>query len=399
MKRLSILLSIVLFCCCEAPEGPTIKPPVAAPEVDNNEGGNNEGNNNEIAGSEYYIVDDIDDPLYWVTNEYMQAFMEKVTYRDRDYSRTRITEFEGGGPGQADIPPAVPLQWENNYPDKPLMLTVWEDNWSREYNLPAGTTQQDILHLVPKLRYGYKVMTTSGDVVAEGTFRTAGSIHQVYFTNKSDRSREVRNCRDLGGWKTLDGKTVAYRKVYRGGRIEGYIDSDGKKEFRAAGLKAELDLRESAPKNCPIGKDIAWCTPFITDSYVKMLTNYKDGVKMSVEFIAECLRQKKPVFYHCAIGRDRTGTLSILILGLLGVSEGDISKDYELTYFAPDGWSTNDGGAFQYTRTKSSAFVATVKHIWAFGKPTFKENVEAYLSSIGVSKKDMEDIYNAMVID
>ena len=81
MKRLAVLLSIALFCCCEAPESPTIKPPVAAPEEDK---GNNEGGNNEITGSEYYIVDDIDDPLYWVTNEYMQAFMEKVTYKDRD---------------------------------------------------------------------------------------------------------------------------------------------------------------------------------------------------------------------------------------------------------------------------------------------------------------------------
>ena len=126
---------------------------------------------------------------------------------------------------------------------------------------------------------------------------------------------------------------------------------------------------------------------------------YKDGVKMSIEFIAECLRQNKPVFYHCAIGRDRTGTLSILVLGLLGVSEGDISKDYELTYFAPDGYSTNDGGEFKYHRAKSSAFVATVKHIWAYGKPTFKECVEAYLLDIGVSQQAMDDIYKAMLIE
>ena len=89
----------------------------------------------------------------------------------------------------------------------------------------------------------------------------------------------------------------------------------------------------------------------------------------------------------------------MLVLGLLGVSEGDIAKDYELTYFAPDGISTNDGGEFQYTRTKSSAYAAISKHIWAFGKPTFKECVEAYLLSIGVSQQDMDDIYNAMVID
>ena len=391
IRRLFILLSLFSLISCEKPNSaPTGGDKVAAPEE--------KPEDKPIEPGEYYLADG-DDPIYWVTNEYMQAFMQSVTYQDRNYTNTRILDFPGGGPGEADIPPAVPLTWENNYPDEKLILTVWDDEWSREYNLEPGTTKQDLLHLVPKKRYTYKVITTTGKTVAQGTFRTAGSIHQVFFTNSKDKTRQVRNSRDLGGWKTLDGKTVAYRKVYRGGRIEGYIDANGKEEFRAAGIKAELDLRESAPSRCPIGNDIAWCTPFITDSYVKMLTTYKDGVKMSIEFIAECLRQNKPVFYHCAIGRDRTGTLSILVLGLLGVSEGDISKDYELTYFAPDGYSTNDGGEFKYHRAKSSAFVATVKHIWAYGKPTFKECVEAYLLDIGVSQQAMDDIYKAMLIE
>lgn len=390
MKHLYLIVFLTLLFGCESKEQPTITPPIAADEEDII--------NQNPDNGEYYIKDEIDDPVYWVTNEYMQAFMANVTYTDRNYAVSRIMDFPGGGPGEADIPPAVTLTWENNYPDKNLLLTVWDDEWSREYNLSPGTTQQDILHLVPKKRCNYKIITTSGDFVAEGTFRTAGSIHQVYFTNARDKSREVRNSRDLGGWKTLDGKSVAYRKIYRGGRVEGYIDAKGKEEFLATGIEALLDLRESAPKNCPMGRDFPYCTPLITDSYVKMLTTYKDGVKMSFEFIAECMRQDRPVFYHCAIGRDRTGTLSILILGLLGVSEGDISKDYELTYFAPDGYSTNDGGEFKYTRSKSSSFVATVKHIWAYGKPTFKECVEAYLLDIGVTQNDMEDIYNAMLV-
>jgi protein tyrosine/serine phosphatase len=111
------------------------------------------------------------------------------------------------------------------------------------------------------------------------------------------------------------------------------------------------------------------------------------------------LRDNKPVYFHCAIGRDRTGTFAALVLGLLGVSEGDISKDYELTYFAPDGISTNDGGEFVYHRAKSSAYVAVIKHIKGYKKPTFKENVEAYLLEIGVSQKDLDDICRLMLVD
>lgn len=370
-----------------------IKPPIAAPETPDTPG----DNTGETSDNLYYIEDGIEDPIYWVTNEYMQDFMEKVTYNEKNYSTSRIKDFPGGGPGVADIPPTVNITWENNFPDKKLMMTVWDDEWSREYSLAAGATSQELLNLVPKQRYSYRVITTSGDKVAEGTFRTAGSIHQVYFADKA------RNSRDLGGWKTLDGKTVAYRKIYRGMRLHGYVTSEGKAEFRAAGIKAELDLREksssSVGTNSYIGKDIAFYNSDITDGYVKMLTNYKDNVKGSFEFLAQCMRENKPVYFHCAIGRDRTGTFAMLVLGLLGVSEGDIAKDYELTYFAPDGISTNDGGEFQYTRTKSSAYAAISKHIWNFGKPTFKQCVEAYLLSIGVSQKDMDDIYNAMVID
>ena len=72
---------------CESKEEPgTIAPPVAAPEE-------------EVVDTEsYYIEDDIDDPLYWVTNEYMQAFMQEVKYRDNDYNYTSILDYDGGGP-------------------------------------------------------------------------------------------------------------------------------------------------------------------------------------------------------------------------------------------------------------------------------------------------------------
>ena len=391
MKRLFLYFLLVSLFGCESKEDVgAITPPVAVPEEEVE-------NTTPAEEEKYYIEDDINDPIYWVTNEYMQAFMQEVKYRDNDYNYTLITNYPGGGPGEADIPPTVTLTWENNYPDKKLLLNVWDKEWSREYSLDAGTTSQELLNLVPKQRYSYKVMTTSGNVLSEGTFRTAGSIHQVYFADKA------RNSRDLGGWKTLDGKTVAYRKIYRGMRIQSYVNSVGKAEFRAAGLKAELDLREKSSSSVGtssfVGKDIAFYNADITDGYVKMLTNYKDGVKGSFEFIAQCLRENKPVYFHCAIGRDRTGTFAALVLGLLGVSEGDISKDYELTYFAPDGISTNDGGEFKYHRAKSSSYVAVIKHIKAYGKKTFKENVEAYLLDIGVSQKDLDDICRLMLVD
>ena len=39
------------------------------------------------------------------------------------------------------------------------------------------------------------------------------------------------------------------------------------------------------------------------------------------------------VFFHCTIGTDRTGTIAYFLEGLLGVSEEDRLRDYEMTYY------------------------------------------------------------------
>ena len=58
-----------------------------------------------------------------------------------------------------------------------------------------------------------------------------------------------------------------------------------------------------------------------------------------------------PIYYHCTAGADRTGTISYLISGLLGVPYEDLTKDFELTSFSIQGprWRdsiTTEGNAF-----------------------------------------------------
>ena len=335
--------------------------------------------------------DDADLPEFQVTNAYMQDYMDQVTYIDGDNSYTLIYDFPGGGPGTADIPPSVNLTWDLKGFDKSFTLTVSDNDWNRKYSLSPGVTEQELVNLVPNRKYKYEVVGNNGVFVTKGAFRTTGSIHQVYFSDK------VRNSRDLGGWKTLDGKTVAYRKLYRGGGVQDRINSKGVAEWRAAGIKAELDLREAeyVPSRSPIGVDIAFCAPGFPDGYRTMLRDYSDGVKESMEFIAQCLRENKPVFIHCSAGRDRTGTIAILTLGLLGVSEGDISKDYELTYFSPADWSLWEG-SYQHVRTASS-FRRACEYIKSFNGSTFAASVERYLLSIGVAQKDINEIRSKML--
>ena len=349
---------------------------------------------NLLGGNSGESTDDSNMESYQVTNEYMQKFMDEVTYNVnyKDKTTTYIRNYPGGGPGDADIPPSVTISWDSNGYTGKTTLKVWEKDWSREYSLSAGVSKQELLNLVPNSTYHYTVTGSDNTAVAEGAFKTTGSIHQVYFSNR------VRNSRDLGGWKTKDGKTVAYRKLYRGGAVR--IDDAGKKEWRAAGIKAELDLREagSASKS-PVGSDIAFICPGFPHGYKGMMKDYANGVKDCFVFIAKCLREDKPVFIHCSAGRDRTGTIALLTLGLLGVSEGDLGKDYELTYFSPADWSmSGDEPNLYYDHTRNvSTFRGACEYVWSFGGNTFAESVEKYLLSIGVPQQDIDDIRRIML--
>lgn len=327
-----------------------------------------------------------------VTNPYMEAYLEEVHYPEGDFSYSKILSYPGGGPGEADIPPSVTLSW-TEVSTEPLTLHLSEGEWSRDYNLSAGSTSLIVTNLVPNQRYIYDVTTSSGVEVARDTFYTKGHLHQIYFTSK------VRNARDLGGWKTYDGHTVSYRKLYRGGKpSDNYINAAGRVEALAVGIKAELCLRtdcESEKKNPPFGKGIDLFGPGFENGYSTML---KEGekVKQCFEFVVKCLREDKPVYFHCSIGSDRTGTMAILLLGALGVPEPDVCKDYELSYFAPADWSMTNG-VCNRVRTYKNRYLDAINYLLKYGKGNFRDHVESYLLSIGVAQKDIEEFRSLML--
>lgn len=329
-----------------------------------------------------------------VTNPYMEKYLEEVHYPEGDFSYSLILNYPGGGPGEADIPPSVELTWpEGAAGPVSLHLCEGDGKWTRDYSLPEGTTSLSVSNLVPNQCYTYTVTDSDGKEVANESFYTKGHLHQIYFTKK------VRNGRDLGGWTTYDGKKVAYRKLYRGGKpSDNYIDAAGREEALAVGIRAELILRtdtSSEEKNPPFGPDVDIYGPGFENGYSEML---KEGAKVKgcFEFVVNSLRQDKPVYFHCAIGSDRTGTMAIILLGALGVPEPDICKDYELSYFAPEDWSMTNG-VCNRTRTYKSRYLDAINYLLKIGTGNFRDHVETYLLGIGVSKADITDFRNLML--
>ncbi len=395
-KLLALLLVLPLLAYC------------TKPDPDN---GKEQGQGEEQGQEQGQVTPPEEDPfadaatevkngdLILVTNERMQAFLEDVKYPERDYTETHILDEKYGptAPGNADKPQEYSIRWTKADADGDKTVKLWEDDgWSREINVEGGEYYVNIINLRPGAHYHFEVKGAGGKTVTSGEFDTKGLVYQVLF------KANVRNARDLGGWKTKDGKTVKYRMIYRGGRLQSstLTSKRGREDLKAQGILAQLDLRgKSDVLSGPAVDYMDFCAPVIEEGYTQMLKDDGAKVKQCFEYVANCVKENKPVYYHCSLGRDRTGTLSMLLLGVLGVNEGDISKEYELTQFAPYEWATSGGETTKMTRRAD--YKGAANYIWNnfVGEgESFAQGVEKYLLSIGVSQETITEFRSLMLV-
>jgi protein tyrosine/serine phosphatase len=78
--------------------------------------------------------------------------------------------------------------------------------------------------------------------------------------------------------------------------------------------------------------DAAGMARYLADQYAAMAEEGTgDGTPIGrvLRLIAEA--ENAPLVFHCAAGKDRTGVVAALTLGLLGVPDDTIAEDYALT--------------------------------------------------------------------
>ncbi|MEV3980675.1 tyrosine-protein phosphatase [Nonomuraea sp. NPDC049758] len=175
-------------------------------------------------------------------------------------------------------------------------------------------------------------------------------IRHIEFTN-------LRNFRDVGGYATEDGRTVRWQRLYRADSL-GWLAGDDLRAFHALRVRTVIDLRHPAEveragrvpeteglryRNLPIeGRpwDIARFSEelgverYLADRYLEVTEDGVENLRAAVETVA--VADNAPVVIHCAVGKDRTGLLTALILSLVGVAEDDIIADYALTGLATE---------------------------------------------------------------
>lgn len=271
------------------------------------------------------------------------AYYNKPAYPDGDYSATNFVRATL--PYRADIPQPVTLKWQHN---EDAVQTTISVNTSTTV-LSSGVKQYDatgydnypIYNLIPNKTYYYTVthLLADGSLVTSktGSFTTSNVPWRLL---KVDG---IQNVRDLGGWSGLNGQKVKYGKLFRGSALDDstfpdlIITGRGRTELVSTlGIRADLDLRYNYTESA-ISKDMAFlCKGY--GSYAQAITtpDYRAAFKTILEWIVARLSEShpKPVYFHCQGGCDRTGTLSFLLLGLLGVSESDLAREYELSSFS-----------------------------------------------------------------
>lgn len=365
---------------------------------------------------------------FCLVNPAAKAYMDEVTYPDDDYSYScmysdPVVDGRNYGAKQiyrTDRPLPVFIKWQkDDYAVGVNILLSTSGNLpiggstSVIYHTPFGVDRFPIYNLLPNTTYYYKVTA----LYADGTEKVL--IEKDQFTTTADHLRMiyvdgVGNIRDLGGWNTYDVSgnktgTVKYGRLFRGAAIDGeyyydaHITHDGAYELiKYVGIEAELDLRGGLTKETsPIAKDLKGDNDYLSVAYQSSVSVFTDAgksaTKEAFEFILCKLNDTetkgylncKPVYFHCLGGADRTGALSYLLLALLGVSESDVTKDYELTSFSVQGYRTRNGSTYGFP-----AFITQLK---TYAGDTLQEKVKNFLFECGISETDIATFKAAMI--
>ena len=277
-----------------------------------------------------------------IMNPALQAYMADSTYyRDSDYSNSVVKNYVGRekyGTG-LDRPQGKVVNWTLTSPSQDVAevrITLSESkNYGNAITYSPSFGKKDtytIRNLFPDRTYYYKVDEIKKDStvtqLGAGVFRTEGQVRMMYVDG-------AHNVRDIGGWPTSFGVPIKYGILYRSGNLDR-VTKEGIHDFvENMGVRAELDLRgESKLHSSALGADVDFIR-IINDSYVGAVASgkYRQAYVEDFKWIVARMREGKSVDWHCAVGCDRCGTLTYLIEGLLGVSEIDLARDYELSSF------------------------------------------------------------------
>ena len=242
--------------------------------------------------------------------------------------------------------------------------------------------------------YHYRVQAILSDksmLSTEGSFTTAESPRLLSIDG-------IMNVRDIGGWKTEDGKVVRQGMIIRGCSLDGSENKEAKITDQGIsdmvtrlGIVYDMDLRESKSASneiYPLGGAIHH--EYIDSiPYVSALQESGKAVTGKI-FKQFANKDNYPVYLHCAYGIDRTGTICYILEALLGMSYEDMTREYELSNLY---YTKRD------LRAAGSEFELFQKAFEELTGESPREKAENYLLSCGLNEEEIDSIRTILLVD
>lgn len=336
-----------------------------------------------IAGSP--IVDDkLENTVqYRQMNATAAEFIANVDYTENadDYSVTKVTPYYSATTAYSkEEPDGLKIKVPAN-----TALTVAQ----------GGKTRSDAVS-------GAGVIYNMEPLKA-GTFAFGGKTYKIVPEGgvRMIYTPSVWNVRDLGGWACTGGR-VKYGKIFRGGNFGSISAADKATIVDWLGVATDIDLRNNGETGgitaSPLGGSVEY--------YHQSLDFYANAVNTSaasartvavLKKVMACVASNKPCYFHCVSGSDRTGTIAYILLSLLGVSQSDKDKEYELTAFSDEA----DGKRFRstnYNVTNGNGWYPLIKYFRdTYTGENDNEKVVAWAVANGITYAEINAFRAAMI--
>ena len=166
----------------------------------------------------------------------------------------------------------------------------------------------------------------------------------------------THNTRELGGYKTTDGKKVKWGVLYRSDKLSD-LSTDDQEYLSSLGIKNVIDFRSSNEKSedpdlipdgmryiqLPIeadgairpkveammrGQDQGDLGELLVEANAEFVSKYKGVYK---DFLETLANEQKPSLFHCTAGKDRAGFAAAITLLAVGVPMETVISDYMKT--------------------------------------------------------------------
>jgi len=297
--------------------------------------------------------------------------------------------------GSNDQHEDIIIEWEYDGDDE-VSSYLFECSVNEDFS-DAITAKMSSVTLKRRLTNLHKGQTYYVRVTAVGNEASVSDTLSFQTTTLGPRILNVggyyNNVRDMGGYVTEDGHVVLQDKIIRGSALDNCVDiksstlnSIGRRFLNdELCIKTELDLRTSG-ENC--GRTTSVLTS-AENYYLIQAGSYsaafnKDHLSVYRDvFRVFADENNYPIYFHCAGGADRTGTVAAILEALLGVSRKEIIQDFELTSFSRVG------------ERPAARIEPVLNQLELYNGETLSEKAESYLLTTGLTQKE---IYNIKAI-